>query len=385
MNRIIFVNQVTGPLMIDMVNIFIEKDIEVILYTGEIVKIYQDLDEKVIVRKLCSYKKNTNLNRLITWTIFSLQSLFFLIYDLKKTTSIYFSSNPPFIPWLALFFKNKTYIHIYDVYPDALLALPYISKRSLTYRIFLYFNKKSFNKSEKIFTPSKGMKKMLMSSAPNKKIKVIQWWADTEFIKPIKKEENTFISEHKLEGKFIVMYSGNLGLTHNVEKILDAALSLKDDIDIKFVIIGDGPKKKIVDDFEKQHNLSNLLVLPFQNEDILPYSLSASDISIVLDSFSSNKGEGSTASIPSKTYYLMSAGSVIYAESDNTSELNRLINEYDLGMCDSTQDVKKLIGLIKLCRDNEEVLQKYKNNSRLASLNFTKDNAYMLFDEVLKN
>jgi glycosyltransferase involved in cell wall biosynthesis len=385
MNRIIFINQVTGPLLIDMINVFVEKKCEVILYTGEIIKTSDDLHRRVKVRKFCPYKKNNNLNRLFTWSLFSLQSLICLMYDLNKTTKIYFSSNPPFLPFMTLLFKNTSYIHIYDVYPNALLALPYITKNSIVYKLFLYFNKKAFRKSEKIFTPSLGMKKMLTSSVDGKKIKIIPWWADTEFIKPIKKEENKFIAEHKLDGKFIVMYSGNFGLTHNIEKILNTALLLKTENNIKFVIIGNGPKKKIVDIFETKHNLENLLVLPFQNEEILPYSLAASDVSIVLDSFSFNEGGDSTASIPSKIYYLMSAGSVIYAESDDTSELNRLINIYDLGMCDSTKGVQKFIEFIKICRDNKEILEKFQKNSRLASLNFTKQNASLLYEEVIKN
>ena len=217
------------------------------------------------------------------------------------------------------------------------------------------------------------------------KIKVINWWADTEFIKPVKKEENRFISENNLEGQFIVMYSGNFGLTHNIEKILNAALFLENDSDIKFVIIGDGPKKKIVDDFEQEHNLSNLLVLPFQSEKILPYSLAASDISVVLDSFSSNKGADSTASIPSKIYYLMSAGTVIYAESDSTSELNRLIKIHDLGMCDSTQNIERFVEFIKLCQGDKNLLEKFKMNSRLASSNYTKQNANLLYEEIGDN
>jgi len=385
MSTIIFVNQVTGPLLIDMINVFVEKKYEVILYTGKIERTTRDLDIRVKVRKLCLYRKNNNFQRLLTWVLFSLQTLICLMCDLNKTTKIYFSSNPPFVPFMALLFKNTSYIHIYDVYPNALLALPYITKNSVVYRLFLYLNKKAFKKAEKVFTPSLGMKKMLMCSASDKKIKVIPWWADTESIKPIAKEKNRFITEHNLEEKFIVMYSGNFGLTHNIEKILNAALMLKADNSVKFVIIGDGPKKKIVDLFERNNKLKNLLILPFQEEEMLPYSLAAGDISVVLDSFASDKGGESTASIPSKTYYLMSAGSAIYAESDNTSELNRLIKTNDLGMCDNTQDIHKFLEFIEDCKSNRELLKKFQENSRLTSLNFTRKNAKLLYKEVEEN
>ena len=384
MKNIIFINQVTGPLLIDMVNVFAEKDHKVILYTGEISKTSDDLDQRVIVKKLTTYKKNNNGNRLVTWFLFFFQSLIYLKRDLSEDSVIYLSSNPPFIPWITLFYKNTSYIHIYDVYPNALLALPYITKNSFVYKIFLHLNKKSFDKCKKVFTPSQGMKEMLINSVTKEKIQVIPWWADTEFIKPINKSNNVFINDNKLHGKFIVMYSGNFGLTHNIEKILNSALLLRDESTIKFIIIGDGPKKRIVDSFERKHKLDNLLILPFQDQEMLPYSMAASDISVVLDSFSSNREGDSTASIPSKTYYLMSAGSVIYAESDNTSELNELIKNNKIGLCDSTQDPEIFINFIKECLNNRELLAELKENSRFTSLKFTKKNANMLYNEILK-
>jgi len=213
------------------------------------------------------------------------------------------------------------------------------------------------------------------------KIKVVSWWTDTNFIKPIKNEKNLFIKKFNLRDKFIVMYSGNLGNTHNIEKILNTAQSLVHETKIIFIIIGDGAKKSIVNSFQKKYNLQNLLNLPFQDISMLPHSLTASDISIVLDSMSS-KQSISTASIPSKVYYLMAAGSVIYAEADNESELNRLINKYDLGLCDDSIENKNLKTFILNCFQNSDKIKKFKKNSRKASFNFTPENTNILYNEI---
>lgn len=385
LNKIIFVNQEAGPLLIDMINVFVIKGFDVVLYTGEVVKTSVDLDRKVKVRLFCRYKKQNNAFRIVTWSLFFLQTLFCLGWDLEKRTRLWVSTNPPFAPWLVLLFKNAAYIHVYDVYPNALLALPSVNTTSSIYRLFLFFNKKAFKKTKKVFTPSLGMKKMLLASVNEEKVQVIPWWADTDFIKPIKKSDNHFITDHSLEDKFIVMYSGNLGLTHNIEKLLEAALLLKDVDNIKVVIIGDGPKKKLVDEFSNKLNLDNLLVLPFQDESVLPFSLAAADLSIVFDSFASAGENESTASIPSKTYYLMAAGSAIYAESDTSSELNRLISVYDIGLCDSSKDVDRFVTFIKLCVENKELTAKFQENSRKASADFTRENAGLLFQGIVEN
>ena len=384
MNKIIFINQETGPLLIDMINVFAKDKFEIFLYTGEVIKTYEDLDSNVKIRKLCKYKKSNPFYRISTWLIFFIQSLLYVLIDSNKYTKVWISTNPPIAPWINLFQNRESYIHVYDVYPNALLALPYIKKESLIYKLFLYLNKKSYKKSTHVFTPSYGMKKMLVDSIDQQKVKVIPWWADTEFIKPIDKNKNKFIDQHNLIDTFNVMYSGNLGSTHNIEKILETALFLKDDESIKFIIIGEGPKKRYVDKFQKRYKLTNLLILPFQSEKVLPYSLAAADISIVLDSFASNIDSGSTASIPSKTYYIMAAGSIIYAESDETSELNSLINLKNLGLCDSSKDIHNFVEFIKDCNLNESLRKTFQANSRESSFSFTKKNAQMLYDEIQK-
>ena len=382
MKKIIFINQETGPLMIDIVNVFVKKEYSVSLYAGEVISSYALLDDNVNLKKLIKYNKSNNFYRIFTWVIFFLQSLFFLTIDLSKNTKVYFSSNPPFIHFLIFLFRNNTFIHIYDVYPNALLALSYIKKTSFIYRFFSYLNKSTFSKAKLIFAPSNGMKEMLTEYVDINKIKIISWWANTEFITPINKKDNKFITKYNLADKFIVMYSGNFGITHNIEKILKTALLLKNKNDILFVIIGNGPKKKVVDSFQEKNNLDNLLILPFQDASMLPYSLTAADISIVLDSFSKNSNNESTASIPSKMFYLMSSGSVIYAEADNKSELNRLIQQYDLGICDSSRDTENLINFIKFCINNNDKFVKYKENSRNASFNFSKENAQLFYNEI---
>jgi glycosyltransferase involved in cell wall biosynthesis len=384
LEKILFINQEAGPLLIDMANVFAEKGFDVSVFTGRVIKTSVDLDKRIKVRKLCVYRKNNNFLRVATWVLFFLQVLFCLVVFVDRRTRILFSTNPPFAPWLTLLLNNPSYAHVYDVYPDALLALRWVNKNSYTYKIFAFFNQKAFEKAKMVFTPSEGMKKMLLSATSEEKLRVIPWWADTDFVQPVPRTQNSFLLEHELEDQFIVMYSGNWGLTHNIEKLLEASLELVRNDNIKIVLIGSGPKKQIVSSFVKRNNPKNLLVLPFQNERVLPFSLAAADIAVVLDSFSSLDGEGSTASIPSKTYYLMAAGAVIYAEADQSSELNQLIQRHEIGLCDSSRDVSNFVEFIKLCARNKELTRKLKKNSRDASVIYTRANAKMLFQEIVE-
>lgn len=382
--KIIFINQVTGPLLIDIINVFLLNNCEVILYTGRIEKTYTDFHKSFKIRHLKDYKRNNFFNRIMSWVFFFFQVFFYLIIDLNKNTKIYFSSNPPFIYFLNIFFNNKSIIHIYDVYPDALLASKFITHKSLLYRLFSYLNSISFKNSQLVLSPSNGMKVMLSKYINKEKIVTVNWWANTEFIKPINKKNNQFLLKNKIDDKFIVLYSGNFGFTHNIEKILHAALELRSNTNIVFLLIGGGPKKRIVDDFQEKFKLNNLKILPFQNPEMLPYSIASGDISVVLDSFSKGNSKLSTASIPSKTYYLMASGSAIYAECDNISELKMLIDKYEIGMSEANKEVSGFVNFIKYCKSNKDKLDLFKSNSRKTSLNFTPKNAETLYN-IIKN
>ena len=96
---------------------------------------------------------------------------------------------------------------------------------------------------------------------------------NTELIKPVQKFENPIAIELGLQDKFIVLYSGNLGISHDIESILLAAKQLSKQKNIMFVIVGEGAKKEDAVRFKEKNNLENLMILPFQPEDTLPFSL----------------------------------------------------------------------------------------------------------------
>ena len=106
-----------------------------------------------------------------------------------------------------------------------------------------------------------------------------------------------------MQNKFIVQYSGNIGVTHNVETLIEIAELLKDNTDILFQIIGRGPRKSKLENLVKEKNLPNCVFLPFQTDDMFPYSLSAADVGVVILDETTSKG-----SVPSKSYNLMSYG-----------------------------------------------------------------------------
>ena len=174
-----------------------------------------------------------------------------------------------------------------------------------------------------------------------------------------------------LEGEFIVGYSGNLGKTHPVEKIIEIAEYLKNNVGIQFLIIGDGEKKLMLEKIQAQKKLPNLKILDFQATKLFPHVLASFDIGIVTLEINATD-----LSVPSKTFDLMSAGKPIISLASHDSELASIVKTNCIGEnFDQTSTLKQMAAYIVKLKSNFNNYQEISANSKRCSTNFTQENA----------
>ncbi len=77
------------------------------------------------------------------------------------------------------------------------------------------------------------------------------------------------------------MYSGNMGLGHDIKTMLEAARCLQDEPKIHFMFIGAGPKWQTAEETLQRESLPNVTLLGWQPEETLPYSLATADVALV--------------------------------------------------------------------------------------------------------
>src|SRR5207247_1722645 len=91
-----------------------------------------------------------------------------------------------------------------------------------------------------------------------------------------------FREAHGLKDKFVVMYSGNHSPCHPLDSLMDAARRMAGQPQIAFCFVGGGSEFTKVQRFAEQHQLSNVLCLPYRPLDQLAGSLSAADLHVVV-------------------------------------------------------------------------------------------------------
>ncbi len=153
--------------------------------------------------------------------------------------------------------------------------------------------------------------------------------------------------EHKIQDYFIVSYSGNFGASHGLEQLIETASLLNDEPSILFLLIGDGPSYKALQQKSEKEGLKNIKFLPYQPFDQLQFVLSAADYSFVIVG---NGFEG--ISMPSKCYGLLSAGTPIIGVCKRESSLTQLILKNEVGVCVEPNKPHQLAACIRELHDS---------------------------------
>ena len=369
--RGLLVNQSTGYLMVDIVNAYVASGLydKVELFAGEIHIRPSVPDPSVHVIKTVRYDKSNIVKRLLTW-IAAFVHLLFVVWRRGENCHLVLVSNPPLTVFIPLFTRKKFSFVVYDLYPDSLFSQGFIKKDSFIGRWWIRQNKKVFAKAERVFTLSEDMKKAVAQYVAEDKIKIVYNWAHNEHMKPIAKEENPFLTDLDLQDKFIVLYSGNMGMTHDIDIMVDVADRLRENDRLRFLFIGEGAKKAVIEEKISEYGLSNCLVLPFQPLEVLPYSMGAADVAVV-----TTDARQSGLSVPSKTYTYLATGAALLCLAEDGTELRKLVKEHNVGRCFGSTQIDDMAAYIAALEQDEEMHANYKKNARRTSLLYTPENA----------
>lgn len=285
----------------------------------------------------------------------------------------------PLIKWLK---RKPTIYNVQDIFPDSLVGTGLTHEGSLIWKIGRMVEKITYRYADKIIVISEDFKKNIMAKGvPEDKIVVIYNWVDQNKVVDVPREENKLFEIYGLDcGKFYITYNGNIGLTQNMDMLLDVAKELQEEYeDIHFVLVGNGAyldevKRKVAD-----QQLENVHLLPFQPYEDISHVFSLGDASLVI----SKPGVGAN-SVPSKTWSIMSASRPVLANFDE-NELKTIIENNHCGIFTKAGDKDAFKESILTLYNHRELCQEYGRNGRKFVLdNLTREVGTQKYVDVIK-
>ena len=297
--------------------------------------------------------------RAVNGVLFCLRITLRLLRYSRRGDLILYTTEPPYLPllgWLLHRLTRTPYlVLLYDLYPDVLVELNVLPASHWLVRLWRQFNSWVCADAQELIVLSEPMAERVRQHVPAAaaKLSVIPSWADNQRIRPLAKADNWFVRCHGLETGFTVLYSGNQGRCHDLVTLMAAALLLRRRLDVRFLFIGQGPQHQRLLDLVKDWGLSNCRFLPYQDAEVLPYSLTAGDVAVVSLGI---EAEGLVA--PSKLYGHLAAGTPIAAITPPGSELQQLVQESGCGSWFANGDAEGLASWILQLKDNPQELER---------------------------
>lgn len=289
--------------------------------------------------------------RLINLMTISFSVFFNVLWRIGKNDAALVVTNPPLLPFLvnrACRLKGaKCLLLINDVYPEVLIAAGMTRPTSLIARVTGWRTGCLYRSVARIIVLGRDMAFLVerkMGKA-DKKTVIIPNWADLALVALRKRAANALLDELKIKDRFVIQYAGNIGRTHGLKTLGQAAQKLADRKEIHFLFIGSGAKKKWLEEFIRFSGLRNVTVMGYRPREYISDSLNACDVAVI--SFV----EGMAGiSVPSRMYNIMAAGKPIIAVADDESELALVVREEQIGWVVPPGDVERLVAVIEEAR-----------------------------------
>ncbi|MDQ2777579.1 MAG: glycosyltransferase family 4 protein [Acidobacteriota bacterium] len=253
-------------------------------------------------------------------------------------------TTPPLISLVGTLLKTvrgaKHFIWEMDVYPDVAVDLNYIKPGGMLDRITGFVADFSRNKCDGILALGKCMRERLLARGiPAAKVHVAENWADGSLI-----DAQPFRADGD---RLVLLYSGNLGLAHDVDTLTGAMGELKNDLRFQFVFAGGGPKRKQLEDWCREQHIQTAEFRSYSQRTNLGQSLGSGDIGLVTQTAACL---GSV--VPSKVYGLLAAGRPVLFIGPAASTVCEIIRRFRCGWHLECGDSEGLVLLLRLLAED---------------------------------
>jgi colanic acid biosynthesis glycosyl transferase WcaI len=263
-------------------------------------------------------------------------------------------TTPPLISLLGTVLKalrgSRHFIWEMDVYPDVAIDLNYFKAGGIIDRVTGALADYSRSHADGIIALGECMKQRLIDRGVDAaRIFVADNWADGTAIQPIQRSGNAT--------QLVLLYSGNLGLAHDLETLTNAILELKGDDRFGFLFVGSGGRQQELTSFVAAHNLRSVEVRPYVERASLGENLSAGDIGLV-----TQRDVCCGSVVPSKVYGLLAAGRPILFIGPRQATPADIIRRFNCGWqidCGDAAGLTQL--LVHLASHPQEVLHAGEN------------------------
>jgi len=275
------------------------------------------------------FGRGRRVGRLFDYVTFMVGALLRLATQRKPDVVVVLTTPPmlAFPSWLVARLRSARLVFwVMDVYPDLAFELGVLRRNSPGAAILRFFSRSVLKGADRVVALGKFMAAHL-KQAGARHVVTVHNWADGEAIHPRNIDDHPLREAWGWSNRFVVLYSGNLGLAHDFETVLDAAEMLRERTDVLLAFVGSGPQAARVEAEVRRRGLTNVEFRPWMAQEQLGSSLTAGDVHLV-----TLRGDLAGLLVPSKIYGILAAGRPTIYVGPRRSEVAEILNEGKCGV-----------------------------------------------------
>src|SRR5436309_2123106 len=315
-----------------------------------------ELHKGIEIRRIrCSnFGRRTRLGRVVDYFSFYLAASWYA-FQVQRQDILVVLTDPPMLSVLAAVVRVlkqcRAVCWLQDVFPDIAVQAE-VLREGIISQTLRHLALWSLRRMDRVVVLGRCMERHVLElGLPPERLIRIPNWADGALIRPLDRADNPFLDEVKFRDRFVVMYSGNLGMVHESDTIIGMIRETRSLEHLRFCLVGDGYLKQRLADLARHEQWNHVILLPYQAKERLRYSLAAGDVHLV-----TLKANMAGLSVPSKIYGIMAAGRPVIFIGPPDSEVAHLVQEAACGFVIEPGDVRGAVqALLSYYRDSAQL------------------------------
>lgn len=317
---------------------------------------YEEINGVHVIRvRVPEFDKTNKLSRIRNIAAYAVRAAL-ATFQVKNVDYVFSISQPPILGgllgvWGKLTRRARFIYNIQDFNPEQVIAVNY-TRNPLILKTAMALDKFSCRRADKVIVVGRDMVDTLKRRFQQNRLPryaFINNWVDEKELYPLPADDpqvTAFRRKYGLENKYVIMYSGNLGLYYDLENLIRVIKEFRkgrtmdgriengpltaDGREVVFAFVGAGSMKRRLEKYKEKHHIDNVIFIPYQKKEELIYSLNAADVHWCV-SAKGIKG----VSVPSKLYGCLAVQKPVIGVMEPGAEARLIMEEIGCGyVCD---------------------------------------------------
>lgn len=236
-------------------------------------------------------------------------------------------------------------LEVRDLWSDAIGALAGFGRQPVA-RSIAVVERMLYRQATRVVVVTEGARAHLIGlGVPPERVHVVPHGVDLDHFDPSLFAHKSRPHE---ERPFLTGYVGRHGLAQGLRTVMECAGLLRPDDDYRFLLVGEGPDKPMLQQLAREQSLHNVGFLSNRPRTEIPAIWASLDACVV-----PLKNDRSLRyAVPSKVFESMAAATPVVAGA--SPEANRLVESVGAGLAVEPEDARGMAGALRWLRNNPE-------------------------------